>query len=37
MPGFSLLRILQLHEKHLNSSEGKEYEKRKLKCISTLK
>ena len=32
---FGLLRIVQLHEKHLNSIEGKEYEKRKLKCIST--
>ena len=29
---------MQLHEKHLNFSEGKEYEKRKLKCmyVSTL-
>ena len=31
--GFSSLRIVQLHEKYLNSSE--EYERRKLKSIST--
>ena len=30
-------RIVQLHEKPLNSSEGKEYERRNLKCICTLK
>ena len=35
--GFSLLKIVQLHEKHLNSSKGTEYEKRKLKFLSTLK
>ena len=28
--------IDKLHEKYLNYSEGKEYERRKLKCKSTL-
>ena len=36
-PGFGLLSILQLYEKYLNSSEGKEYVRRKLKCVSALK
>ena len=36
-PSFSLLRIVQLHGKLLNFSEGKEYGKKKLKYISTLK
>ena len=34
---FQFIEDMQLHEKHLNFSEGKEYEKKKLKCISTFK
>ena len=36
-PGFGLSRIFQLHETHLNSSEGKEYVRRKMKSKPTLK
>ena len=37
LAGFQFLRIVLLHEKHLNPSDGKECERRKLKFISTLK
>ena len=29
--------LVSVYKKYLNSSEGKEYVRRKLKCISTLK
>ena len=32
-PVFRFLTILKFHEKYLNSCEGMEYVKRKLKCI----
>ena len=33
---FQFLTILKFHQKYLSSCEGKEYVRRKLKCISTL-